>query len=244
MVVSEIIIIKLVIAGLMLFLVLWALKFVWSRLTIRRTYKTKLDRLFPMVEGLLWMGYLLWCIKQLIPEGLGNSLGVLAVVLLVFGMLFWFIVRDFLSGIILKSEGSLKINDWVRVKGIEGKITRMGQRSMVVVTQSGETVNIPYSTLSGEISIKPNPSEKLRSHAFEITIPKELALEITIEEIKRIVLNAPWSAIIKVPEIKLLNESPSGYHFEINIYSVKQIYFQKIKDYLKDRLEVLGLQPL
>ena len=236
MAISEITIVKLIIVALILFALLWVLKFTWRNAPIRRTFKVKVDRILPLAEGVIWLSFTLWCIRQLVQNDLWNSIGVLTVVLLVVVALFWLVIRDYMAGIILKSDGSMKLNDWIKIKGIEGKITEMGQRAMIITTDSGETLNVPYSALSGEISVKPNPSEKLISHTFEIEISKNTDLESTIDQIRRAILNTPWASVKKSPEIKLLNDSPEAYLFEISIYSIRLVYFQKIKEYLKSSL--------
>ncbi len=235
-VISEIIIVKLILVGLVLFAVLWLLKFTWKNTPIRKTLKAKLNAIIPFVEALIWLGFILWCIRQLIRDDLWTSIGVFAVVVVVLTLLTWFVARDYFAGILLKSDGTIKINDWIRIKGVEGKITQMGQRSMLITSNSGETINIPYNTLSDEISIKPNPSEKLISHTFELKISKQMDLDSSIHRIRKSILNAPWASIKKVPEVKFLNDTVDLYHFEITIYSIRLLYFQKIKDLLRSNL--------
>jgi len=201
MAISEITIVKLIIVALILFALLWVLKFTWRNAPIRRTFKVKVDRILPLAEGVIWLSFTLWCIRQLVQNDLWNSIGVLTVVLLVVVALFWLVIRDYMAGIILKSDGSMKLNDWIKIKGIEGKITEMGQR-----------------------------------HTFEIEISKNTDLESTIDQIRRAILNTPWASVKKSPEIKLLNDSPEAYLFEISIYSIRLVYFQKIKEYLKSSL--------
>lgn len=239
--ISEMVVVKLIIVLLILIAALWAMKFTLKNAPFRRAIKLKTDRIMPIVEAVVWLGYMLWCIQQLIQNDTWNAIGILIILLLLVVMLSWFVIRDYLAGIVLKSDGSMKLNDWIKVKNIEGKITEMGHRAMIITTDSGETVNVPYSTLSGEISAKPNPSEKLISHTFEIKISRVANSESTITQIRRSILNAPWASVRKSPEIKLLADSREFYHFEISIYSIRIVYFQKIKDYLGKALSAKGL---
>ncbi len=241
--ISEFIILKLIVVALVIFATLWLLKLIWKNAPIRKSLKTKLDRLIPIAEALVWLGFILWGIRQLMRNELWTSIGVMVIVVLVVALLTWFVARDYLAGIVLKSDGSMRLNDWIKIKGFEGKITKMGQRAMVITSNSGETVSIPYSTLSGEISIKPNPGEKLISHTFELKISKRGDLETSINEIRKALLNAPWASIKKSPEIKLLSDSAEDYQFEITLYSIRQVYFQKIKEYMRSGLAATGFVP-
>jgi len=239
---SELVIVKLVIVTVLLFSLLWVTKFIVKNTPFRRSIKSKLNRIIPILEGLVWFGLILWAIRQLIQDQLWQSLAVVAVLLLVGILLTWFVLRDYLAGIVLKSDGSMKLNDWIKIKELEGRVTYMGNRTMIITADSGESVNIPYTAVSGEISARPNPGEKLISHTFEIKILRQTDAESIITLIRRIILNAPWASVKKTPEIKLLNDLKDYYHFEISIYSIKMVYFQKIKDYLESKLMTTGLQ--
>ena len=156
----------------------------------------------------------------------------------------WFVLRDYLAGVVLKSDGSMKVNDWIRVKNVEGRVTKMGLRSMIVTVDSGETVNMPYSAISGEISSKPNPSEDLISNTFHVKLGREPDAEATIQQIRKAILNAPWSSVRKFPEIKLTGDTREYFEFEITVYSIKAVYFQKIKDQLELHLTSKGYRYL
>lgn len=229
---------------MLVFASLWVLKIAIRNSPIRKSLKAGINQVLPLLEGIVWLGFLLWSIGQLIRNEVWSSVGVLVIIFLVVVVLFWLLIRDYLAGIILRMDGSLKPNDWIRIKEIEGKITNLGSRIMEVTTASGETINIPYSVISGEISAKPNPAEKLINHSFSLKISKNADVENVINQLKQGILMAPWSSIIKTPEIKLVGEKPDYYQFEINLYSTKMVYFQKIKDALIRSLADSGFQIL
>ena len=233
---SEFAVLELFLAGLLLFAGLWVLKLLIRRLPIKRSYKIKVDRFLPMLEGLMWLGFLIWGVQLLVKDSFWNSIGLLLVSLIVLLMISWFLARDFLAGIILKSEGSLNLNDWIKISEVKGKVISMGYRSMVLETEVGETVNMPYTKISNEISIKPNPSEKIKSHAFKLSLSKDGDYRKTESQIKSTILNAPWSSVKKKPQVKLLDETDTRFHIEVIIYSMRLTYFQKIKNYLRTHM--------
>jgi small-conductance mechanosensitive channel len=233
----EIVVVKLIIVALALLGLFWLLKTLLKKAALRKSFRTRLDRIMPSLEGIVWLGFLLWSVDQLIRNEVWTSVGVVVILLLVVVLLFWLVVRDYLAGIILKTDGSVRLNDWIRVKGIEGKITELGNRTMTIVADSGETINVPYNAVSGEISSRPNPGEELINHSFGLKLSKLYDAELTVAQIKRSILNAPWSSVNKNPEIKLINEKPDCFEFDINIYAPGVKYFQKIKKYLIEELE-------
>ncbi len=240
----EVVFLKLIVVAMLVFASLWVLKIAIRNSPIRKSLKGRINQVLPLLEGIVWFGFLIWSIGQLIRNELWSSVGVLLIIFLVVVVLFWLLIRDYLAGIILRMDGSLKPNDWIRIKEIEGKITNLGSRIMEVTTASGETINIPYSVISGEISAKPNPAEKLINHSFSLKITKNADAENVIAQLREGILLAPWSSIIRTPEIKLVGEKPDYYQFEINLYSTKMVYFQKIKDALIRSLTNAGFQIL
>ncbi len=240
-VLSEFAVLKLFAAGIILFIGFSIIKIVFRRLPIKRTYKNGLDRILPMMEGLAWLGFLLWGVQLLVKNEFWNSIGLLVVSLMVLLMLAWFLARDFLAGIILKSDGSLSLNDWIKIKDLKGKVISLGYRSMIMETEMGETVNIPYTKISSEVSIRPNPSEKIKSHAFKLSLSKNGDYSQVEKRLRSTILNAPWSSVKKKPQIKLLEETDTHFHLEVIIYSMRMAYFQKIKNYLKAHLPQLSL---
>lgn len=242
--VLEIVVVKLILAALILFALIWAFKMALKNAPFRKSVRARIDRIVPLLEGIMWLGFMLWCVGQLIQNEVWNSIGVLIILLLVVILLFWLVIRDYLAGIVLKIDGSIKLNDWIRIRDIEGKITELGNRIMIITTNSGESVNIPYSTISGEISAKPNPGEELINQSFVLKLSKKSDAESTISQIQRCILNAPWSSVNKSPEIKLINDKTQYYEFEINLYSLRMLYFQKIKDYLIKALAGYGYEKI
>ena len=233
---------RLVLVLVTVFSILWLVKFMIKNAPIRKNLKSRIARTAPSVEAIIWLFFIIWSIRHLIQNDMWNSIGVMMVMLMVLVLVSWFVLRDYLAGVVIKSDGSMRLNDRIRIKNVEGRITSMGLRSMIITADSGETVNMPYSAISGEISSKPNPSEDLMSNTFNITVVKQFEAELTINHIRKSLLNAPWSSVRKFPEIKLAEDSGDTFQFEITVYSIKVVYFQKIKEYLKQALVTIGYQ--
>jgi hypothetical protein len=231
---------KLILVLVTVFSTLWVLKFIINNAPIRKNIKSRITRAAPSIEAIIWLAFIIWSIRHLIQNDIWNSIGVMVVMLMVLILLSWFVLRDYLAGVVIKSDGSMRLNDRIRVRNVEGRITSMGLRSMIITADSGETVNMPYSAISGEISSKPNPSEDLISNTFNITIARHFDAAFTFNHIRKSLLNAPWSSVRKFPEIKLIKDSGDIFQFEITVYSIKVVYFQKIKEHLKQSMISMG----
>ncbi|MEN7546452.1 mechanosensitive ion channel domain-containing protein [Rapidithrix thailandica] len=228
--------IKYLIYGLLIFLSFFLLNKVAASLPFRRKYKDFTVRTLSIVEGLTWFLFIVYASQQLISDPTLNSIILLAICLVAIIWLAWFGVRDFIAGIILKSDGSLSRFERINVKGITGKILSLGYRSLELETDNGETVTIPYSRISGEMRIKPNPSKTVKSHRFELSLPKDMPVSETRDLLNTLVNSAPWSSLKKEPQLKILAETEDLYRFEIIIYTLQVEYFQKVKQYIHAHL--------
>ena len=241
--ISELAILRFILTGVVLFIFFRFLERISSKTVMKSSYRTWIRRLLPPVEGVVWFAFFLIGISRLASETIWSSVAILLVSIVALIWISWYAIRDIIAGIILKTEGAVSVNERIHVNDVTGQITKMGYRVMELETDLGETVNIPYSKVSGEIQVKSNPGEKIKSHRFEILLKEENTHEMMqqIKKIRQIVLNAPWSSLKKAPLVKLVGEKEGQKRIEIIIYALKVEYFTLIKDYLKTYLPEINM---
>ncbi|UZR94449.1 mechanosensitive ion channel domain-containing protein [Chondrinema litorale] len=206
---------------------------------MKSSYRMWIRRLLPPVEGSVWFIFFLVGINWLVPNSVWSSVAILLIIIVALFWISWFAVKDIVAGIILKTEGTFAVNDRIQVMDVTGQITKLGYRAMVLETDLGETVNIPFSKVSAEMQVKSNPGERIKSHRFEILLKETSTHEVMaqVKNIRQIVFNAPWSSLKKAPQVKLVGEKEGHKRIEIIIYALKVEYFTLIKDYLKTYLK-------
>ena len=139
----------------------------------KKVYRLGLNDFVLLAEVVSWLVFVSWSIQVFSKNNALYSFGLSILLLIILTGVSWSILRDFVSGIIIKLESTYSINEWLKVRDVEGKITKLGYRSLEIETEKGETVNIPYSIITKEMSIKSSRvlgTETIKSYTFELKV--------------------------------------------------------------------------
>ncbi|MBR1649151.1 MAG: mechanosensitive ion channel family protein [Alphaproteobacteria bacterium] len=129
------------------------------------------------------------------------------------------IVNNFMSGIILLFERPVKVGDWVKINGEEGKIKQINIRSTEIETFAKSSVIIPNATLlSTSVTNMTHDNNWMR-----FTVAVGVAYGSDTEKVKKILLEcaAANKKVLKKPEPYVLfqNFGASSLDFELRGYS-------------------------
>ena len=226
-----------VITGFVLFFLFRLLFRITKALTYKPAIKKGSMALLPLLELVLWVGYAFWGVYIFFGDHLYYDLiiGVMVVLLLV--VIAWFVFRDFLAGVLLKAEKALEPGQMIRTPVVEGRIKRLGSRSLELVNQAGEVVRLPYARLSSEVFILPPESEESLPHRVEVPLPGDHSPEEIQKEILKSLHAMPW-IIAPAPEVKII-KGTGGRHlvqttFYTHIGSQAAIVEERIRRVVKD----------
>lgn len=208
--------------------------------SMRKTYRYLSDRILSICEMtawviliIVWLLFLFWLTHTIFQNHLLYALPVFLLIAGFFTISIWFVVRDIAAGIILNSEGFYHPNDIIKFKDTQGRIKHLGYRSLEIETEGGERIKYPYSLVLKEAITKPNPTKTQKTHTFQLNIPKKYNLVDTIQKLRTIILNLPWSSLKRDPRIKSIGENEDHYQFEITVYTFSSHYFQQIEQSIK-----------
>ena len=200
-----------IITGLVILLLFRGLNRIARAFVKKRQLRSALLRVLPVVELVAWVAFSFWGVLVLFGQHQYYDLiVVLLAVLVIFGLA-WFVFRDFLAGVLLKSEKALYPGQVIKTPIIEGKIKSMGFRNMELVNEAGETVNVPYSRLSNQLFIIPPDNEDSLPHQARIPLMPGQASEQTKENVYKHLMAMPW-VISPAPGIQII-KSNDGQHF-------------------------------
>ncbi len=201
---------------------------------VRKKLRKALLNYLPVVEMAVWFIYIIWAIQFL---WIGNRLYALelSVILSLFVLaVSWFSLRDFIAGAVFKASGKFSKNETVKIGDFSGKISGFESRNLILETEKGETVYIPYGKVLGNVIIRSHPAEKVMSHTFQMHL-KNISDPIEVmNRIKVGILASPLSSLKKEPKIKLL-DSGDGLApvFEITVYAIETEHFVRLEKYVR-----------
>lgn len=204
-------------------------------LPVKTEYKTRIRKAMPLIEFICWFVFFIWGINYFVKYNMYFAIGLGAIVLLSMIWFAWYALRDLIAGIIIKSNRDLQVNETVDVGNYHGKIVRFGFRNLVMETESGKNIYIPYTMLIKREIVRSHPADKIQSHSFRLVTNKEKTAEQTILDIRAALLSLPWTSMIKNPVIRLEEEENGRYAFQITTYSIEKSYFVMIEKEIRER---------
>lgn len=235
--ISQSLILKILLYGVILFALLRLISRLLLLPRVKKILDHRVNRAFPFIEAFIWTLFLIWASQQLFAGKPVYTVVLTGAILLIVVWASWFAIRDVVAGIILKAEDAYEVNQWIKVKEIEGRIKKLGYRSLYIEAEGGQTLRLPYGEIAGEQRILSDLRETSRSHAFSLEMPKTLSIEETAERLRRRLLNSPWSSPKRDPRVKYLGESGDFYRFEVVAYTLGEDFSRKVEDYVKQQGE-------
>ncbi len=229
-------------------LIIGLLLFICLRVAVRlikivpsdKPYAKTLLYLFPVLEFVLWTLFLFWVLFHLFKGQFYYPALITSLILVLVAFISWFVIKDFIAGLIFKAENTFRVNNVIKIAHAEGTIKRLGYLSLDLINENGELEKVRYSSLSGQKIVKPNPSEALKKFTFIIDYNSPLSESKTSQIIRAHVLNAPWSSTSKNPVIQTLQKNQNSYQFEVTVYTLNAVHADAIEEYLTAQLSFIN----
>jgi len=159
----------------------------------------------------------------------------LAIILL--SLLGWFWGRDFVAGIILKSENYFEKNKMIRLNNKSGKIINTTLRYLEFETDDGEAIRVPYSKISSEYFSKLSPDEKYESHLITLHMNEKTDAKSLRESLRKNIYNSPWYLAGKEPIIEIVSSEEGGYKLNLNIYTINSSHADLLRQELMEGMK-------
>jgi hypothetical protein len=213
--------------GVLLFLllgllVLGALAFLKSliqRLPMTSASRHRLDRLMPVAEGLIALVYVLSAVPMVFGEQDQFAPIGLALVLLGVIWIFRFVIRDYISGIVIRAGQLCRVGDTVEVDGVRGRVTRVGSRTLTLRTDAGQEAIVGFGRATGQTLVRIPRADGAHRHAFILETNAQPAdAHEVIGLLQRAALNHHFSSMAHEPIVEWLGDG----RFEVTVYALTE----------------------
>ncbi len=225
---------QVIIAGL-LFLFTKLAGYLFPRLIKNKSYRDKLKKYMPIAELLVWGIYFLFAFKAFVLKNQYIALVFLVVLVSVSIWGSWFILKDYISGVLFKSDKNLEEGERISTLSFSGRIMAFNRRTLQVETEKGNNILIPYSQLLTESIKRYDSSKTITGKTFDIQVKTNSDLPKLTEKIEKELLLLPWISLKKKPIIKITEQNESYSIIEISIYAIDSVYFSKIENHIKEK---------
>lgn len=204
-------------------------------LLMKRERRRHAWRYTSLIELFVWIIFLVWSINFLSENNPWYATGLFVILFAFTIYAAWIGLKDFVAGALFKTSNNFSLNETIRVGDFNGKIISFGHSWMVLETESGETIFLPYSYLFGKVIMKSHPAETILSHTFRLVISKSTFSVDAIGRIQNFILTLPWASLKKEPQIKPVEETYEAQILEITVFSIEKEYFQEIETEVKQK---------
>jgi small-conductance mechanosensitive channel len=143
---------------------------------------------------------------------------------------------DFVSGVFVRMEGTIEPGRRIAAGGVEGRVSKLGYRSVAVEADDGSTFRLPWRTVAGDIVRLGDAGAAVRSHSFTIAVPRDRPIERVLEEIPAAALASPWASITRIPEVRLQAETEQGYLLRVTAHVLDARFAPQIEAAIRERL--------
>ncbi|MGD8278489.1 MAG: mechanosensitive ion channel [Gemmatimonadota bacterium] len=202
----------------------------------RRARRLMRRWIVPALELLAATSAAGWTLEELV-ENRGSTAGLAFAAF--FLLLIWTgrnVFGDFVSGVFVRMEGTVEPGRRIAAGGVEGRVSNLGYRSVAVEADDGSTWRLPWRTVAGDVIRLGEAGAAVRSHSFTIALPRDRPIERVLEEIPAAALGSPWASVIRLPEVRLQEETEQGYVLRITVHVLDARFAPQIEAAIRERL--------
>lgn len=201
-------------------MVIIGLRITLSRLAKRRTQLDKGKR-FTIIQLARYLLYVIFIYAALEimgfdPRGLLLASGAFLVAI---GLGLQKVFLDFVSGIIILTEGNMQVGDIIELNGLVCKVQRVDIRTSKVITQDGNYITIP----NGQITENQVTNWSLQDEESRFCVTVGVAYGSNTEEVKRLLIECAKAHqnVLKNREVLVMfsNFGDSSLDFELYFWA-------------------------
>ncbi len=192
----------------------------------------KIPASMPIVELVVWVAFVFWSTAYTLSQKSYYPVLVVVLVVVLVTLLSWFLVRDFIAGVLFKSQQVYKIGQMIKTAEYSGQITRMGNLHLSLQTEQGESARIPYSVLSNRVILK-QKQDFADTNSFTLIVPQSFSKEEWAKKLEADILSSPWVSTKANPVIKIINETSDTFTFSVSVVTLNPEHALHLETLLK-----------
>ncbi len=223
------------ILGILLFLLFRLVHYFVPILLKNKKGHDKLRRFLPGIEMVSWLIFFSWYSLKFYAQYNIYTLIVLGIIVIIAFWISRFLIKELIAGVVFKIAARYDEGDRIQSGQHSGTIKKLHFNSVEIEASDGQIVFIPYSKLSGEITIKNDSVGQTSAHTFQLETLRKDEPGIISGNINNFILSLPWSSVTTNPQVTLLDQEGEKYKFDITCYPVDKSYAKKMEQKVLDK---------
>jgi len=207
------------------------------RITQRNLALDFLKRYLTVFELLGWSAFTFWFLDTLFASSPHKTIIHLIFLILVAFFISWFVLRDLISGVIIKARFNLMKGQKIRYGKLTGEIKKTGLLALYIRDDNGIDIIIPYTKVDQkEIRLNYRENGEVES-SFTIELNSILNTEDTIEKMEELIINSAWCSTRFKPKVQVMGKNKDKDQFQVICQPNSSDGIKKLKLMLMQNLE-------
>ncbi len=199
----------------------------------------KIYRFFPIAELIFWSIYSVWSANFMFKESSYLLYINILIITLSFVLFSWFFIKDFISGVQIKSRFDFNIGQNFKSGQFKGVINKLGLLIMEIKSDNGSDFKIPYSQIDQK-TIELNFLKKGGGEStFVVEIDKKFDEEATVNKLTELIINAPWCSYKSLPAITVTDANSKLKTYEISCVTTGNNGARQLKELIEKEFGLL-----
>lgn len=210
-----------------------------NRLKNKAGILKKVATFFPIIELIIWVLFISWTAFFLNRDSTIQRYVDFFLITIFFVFASWFFIRDYISGIQIKSRFNLSPGQSFKSGQVQGTVRKVGVLVLELKTESGSNMKLPYAQIDQK-SIELNFEEKRGGeNTFHIELDSQLSEKVVMERIAQLIINSPWSSYKSAPIIKVTSADLKQKTYEISCFTTAENGTSRIKDLIHTEFKAI-----
>jgi hypothetical protein len=197
-------------------------------------------RYFPILEFLIGLALIFWAVDFLFSDKSYFFILTIVIVAVVVALIAWYVFRDVMAGVVFRVQNNLPRGASVQLGEIKGRILHSRATHVVMETDEGKTIRIPYSHATSEIISEQQERGLHEDSIIELSIPKNDSWQKTKELLNNILLNTPWRLVHSEPVVHLISEEDANFRVEIHVKTHSKKYEDNLYKFLVGKFNAIS----
>lgn len=229
--------IMVLITGAAIFALSTIIRILLNKISQKYSSWRMLHKLYPIFGTALWTGFVFWGTGILFRDRVFYPYIVIGMVLVVAGLITWFLIRDVFAGALFKMQNDLNQDDYIKIGDISGQVKSARLTHLEITSDNGQTIKIPNTRLSQELISGTTTPDGMEEFNIRLLLDKGISKPEIEEKIKHELANSPWCHFRNPPVIKLKNEDESSYTYEVQVYTLNYQHLGIVEKTLENKFE-------
>jgi len=229
---SEFSLLAVLISGILLSLLMRVV----HRVIFSKISKSRNRQWYQVGELAIWMLYGAWGLRIVLGDSLYYELTILLILLVIFIWISWFVVRDFIAGLVLKLNNSFQHGQYFKLGEIEGTIIFADHLQLNLQQENGVVVKIPYNKISGAIYARGDHEDQSMKYRFEVEADINAAEEDLRNRIRSAIFQTTGTRTNTEPRIILKGIENKKQRYEVQVAVLDPVYNKLIEENVKESL--------